>query len=186
MSISIIVQSYNFAPFLGEAIRWVLALRDPFPDEIVIIDDASRDGSAAIAQSFDDPRLRVIVNEHILRAAENFNRAFEATCGDFVARLDGDDRHRPDFLTHAMGAFAPHPEAVAAHGRIEMIAPTGRVTSTERHGALLAGQNKHDATWRRRPSANPALSALSRLSVAMMCCKPHDNPKLRMTANFVG
>jgi glycosyltransferase involved in cell wall biosynthesis len=142
--LSIIVQSYNFAPFLGEAIRSVLDLRDPSPDEIVVIDDASRDDSAAIARSFGDPRLRVIVNERNLGAAETFNRAFEATRGDFVARLDGDDRYRPDFLTHAMGAFARHPGAVAAYGCIEMIDPTGRVTSTERHDALPAGPHCGD------------------------------------------
>lgn len=142
--ISIVIQSFNFAPYLGEAIRSVLALRNPAPDEIVVIDDASTDGSADIAGSFSDPRLRVIVNERNFGAAETFNRAFEATRGDFVARLDGDDRYRPDFLTHAMGAFARHPGAVAAYGCIEMIDPAGRVTSTERHDALPAGPHCGD------------------------------------------
>lgn len=136
MSISIVVQSYNFAPYLGEAIRSVLALRGPAPDEIIVIDDASTDDSAEIARSFEDPRLRVIVNERNLGAAETFNRAFAETRGEFVARLDGDDRYRPDFLTHAMAAFERHPEAVAAYGCIEMIDGEGRVTSRERHEAF--------------------------------------------------
>jgi glycosyltransferase involved in cell wall biosynthesis len=144
VSISIVVQSYNFAPYLGEAIRSVLALRGPAPDEIVVIDDASTDDSSAIARAFEDPRLRVIVNERNLGAAETFNRAFAETRGEFVARLDGDDRYRPDFLTHAMCAFGRHPEAVAAYGCIEMIDPTGHVTSTERHDALPAGAHCGD------------------------------------------
>lgn len=144
MSVSIIVQSYNFAPFLGEAIRSVLALRDPAPDEIVVIDDASCDGSGGIARSFADQRVRVIVNDRNLGAAETFNRAFEATRGDFVARLDGDDRYRPDSLTHAMAAFARHPEAVAAYGCIAMIDAEGRVTSTARHPALPSGPDCGD------------------------------------------
>ncbi len=144
MSISIIVQSYHFADYLGDAIRSVLALRDPAPDEIVVIDDASTDASAAIARGFVDPRLRVIVNEHNLGAAETFNRAFAMTRGDFVARLDGDDRYRPDFLTHAMAAFERYPEAVAVYGCIEMIDRDGQVTSRERHGALPPGPHCGD------------------------------------------
>ncbi len=144
MSISIVVQSYDFAPFLAEAIQSVLALRDPAPEEILVIDDASQDASAAIARSFDDPRLRVIVNERNLGAAETFNRAFAETRGDFVARLDGDDRYRPDFLTHAMAAFARHPAAVAAYGRIELIDSAGRVTSSARHPALPPGPHCGD------------------------------------------
>lgn len=136
MSISIVVQSYNFAPYLGEAIRSVLALRGPAPDEIVVLDDASTDDSSAIARAFEDPRLRVIVNERNLGAAETFNRAFAETRGEFVARLDGDDRYRPDCLAHATAAFARHPEAVAVYGCIEMIDPEGRLTLSGRHDAF--------------------------------------------------
>lgn len=144
MSISIIVQSYNFAPYLGEAIASALALTGPAADEIVVIDDASSDDSAEIARSFEDPRLRVIVNERNFGAAETFNRAFGEARGEFVARLDGDDRYRPDFLAHAMAAFARHPEAVAVYGCIEMIDPEGRVTSCERHDAFPAGPHCGD------------------------------------------
>lgn len=134
--ISVIIQSYNFAPYLGEAIRSVLDLRAPGPDEIVVIDDASTDGSAEIVRGFCDPRLRILENEKNLGAAAAFQRAFAQTRGRFVARLDGDDRYRPDFLRHAMDAFRRWPEAVAVYGRIAMIDSNGRVTSLARNPSL--------------------------------------------------
>jgi len=139
VQISIVIQSWNFADYLHEAIASALALSAPAADEIIVIDDASSDASAQIAKGFDDPRLRVIVNAHNLGAAQTFNRAFAQSCGEFVARLDGDDRYRPDFLTHAMAAFARHPEAVAVYGRIEMIDRAGRASQPERHPALPCG-----------------------------------------------
>ena len=59
--ISILMSSYNYETYMGEAIRSVL--KQTWVDfELLVIDDGSKDGSMALARSFaeHDPRVRVL------------------------------------------------------------------------------------------------------------------------------
>ena len=56
-TISVIIPVYNAERYLGEAIESVLA-QHLLPDEILVVDDGSTDGSAAVAQSF--PMVRYL------------------------------------------------------------------------------------------------------------------------------
>lgn len=88
MNISVLIPCYNAAPYLGEALSSVLAQGMPLL-EIIVIDDGSTDGSAAIAERF-DPLIRCHRQENQGISAAR-NRALGVARGDAIAFLDADD-----------------------------------------------------------------------------------------------
>jgi len=92
--VSILVPCYNAEPWLAETLQSVLAQTWP-RKEIVVVDDGSRDNSAALARSFSGPNVLVQTQPNRGAAAAR-NRAFAACSGDFIQYLDADDLLAPD------------------------------------------------------------------------------------------
>lgn len=94
---SVIIPSYNHARFLPAAIDSVLA--QTLTDwEIVLVDDRSSDESFELAQSFDDVRIKVLLNERNSGTYATLNRALDEATGDWVAVLNSDDLWEPEKL----------------------------------------------------------------------------------------
>ncbi len=106
--IAVLIPCYNRSGQLPAAVRSVLEQTAP-PDEIVIVDDGSTDGSAAVAESFDDP-VRVIRQANRGAAAAQ-NRGLTECRGEWVAFLDSDDVWAPDKLERQLAAAAAVPDA---------------------------------------------------------------------------
>jgi glycosyltransferase involved in cell wall biosynthesis len=83
--------------------------------QAIVVDDASTDGTAAVAASYAarDPRVRLIALERNVGVAAARNVAIEASAGDLVALLDHDDRWREDYLERCVAIH----DAAAADGR---------------------------------------------------------------------
>jgi glycosyltransferase involved in cell wall biosynthesis len=126
--VSIFVQAYNTRRFLGECLESVLAQPCPGDLEIIVIDDASTDGTEAVARSFRDPRIRFIRHEQNRGAIATANEGYALAQGAFVARLDSDDRYRPEFLARTVPVLQADPRLGLVYGDIAMIDPEGRVT----------------------------------------------------------
>ena len=93
--VSIIVPVYNGEAFLEATLD--SALGQSYPNiEVIVVDDGSRDRSAAIveARAARDPRLRLIRQANSGVAAAR-NRGIEVSGGEFVAPLDADDLWDP-------------------------------------------------------------------------------------------
>lgn len=94
---SVVMNVYNGAPYLHEAIGSVLAQK--FTDwELILWDDCSTDNSAAICQEYQDPRVRVLTQERNGGLGHARNGAVAAARGEWVAFLDQDDIWTPDKL----------------------------------------------------------------------------------------
>lgn len=92
LKVSIILATYNRAHFLDAAIESVR--RQSFQDwELVISDDASTDDTAEKVKEWQkkDPRIVYRRNEKNLGIAGNYNAAFQAARGEYLAMLDDDD-----------------------------------------------------------------------------------------------
>ena len=87
-TLSVVVPCYNQAAFVGAAISSILS-QVRVPDEILIVDDGSRDGSADLVRGFGE-RIRLIVQPNRGAAAAR-NAGIEASKGDLLAFLDADD-----------------------------------------------------------------------------------------------
>jgi hypothetical protein len=106
-TVSAVIPAYNAERFLSRAIRSALA-QDPLPDEILVVDDGSTDGSAAIARGFGSP-VRCIQQANAGASAAR-NRGIAEARGELVAFLDSDDEWLPHHLGRAVRVLARHPE----------------------------------------------------------------------------
>ena len=95
MRVSVIIPCHNAEPYLAQTIGSVLEQSRP-PDEIIVVDDGSTDGSRAIAASFGD-RVRV-VQERNGNAPATRNRGAALATGDALMFLDADDVLGPTAL----------------------------------------------------------------------------------------
>jgi len=102
--ISVCMATYNGALYLEQQIESILEqLQDT--DEIVVVDDASTDDSALIVESYRDPRIRLMTNEHNVGHVRSFERAMAAATGDIIMLSDQDDvwaEGRVDYLVHEL------------------------------------------------------------------------------------
>jgi glycosyltransferase involved in cell wall biosynthesis len=98
-TVTAIVPVYDGEAFLADALGSIRA-GTRAPDEIVVVDDGSRDGSAALAER--TPGVRCVRQEHAGIAAAR-NRGLAEARGDLIAFLDADDLWTPDKLALQAG-----------------------------------------------------------------------------------
>jgi len=92
--VSVIVPAYNTKPYIARALTSVLD--QTFADfEIIVVDDASTDGTADVARSLGDPRVRVLTSEVNRGAAVARNHALREARGRWISLLDSDDWYGP-------------------------------------------------------------------------------------------
>jgi cellulose synthase/poly-beta-1,6-N-acetylglucosamine synthase-like glycosyltransferase len=129
-SVAVIVAAYNEAAVLEGTIAALRAQTAP-PDEIIIADDGSSDGTAALLQArfgFVPPPLGAISAESStvpglrwLRAphggkARALNLALEHLRSDLMLTVDADTKLAPDAVAAMRQGFAARPGLVAATG----------------------------------------------------------------------
>jgi glycosyltransferase involved in cell wall biosynthesis len=126
-AVSVIMPAFNVAPYLGASIESVQA--QTAPDwELLIVDDGSTDGTAAVAEAFaaKDPRVRLLRQANAGISAAR-NRALRRSSGSFLALLDSDDLWDPAYLAPQLRTFATRPQ-------IDIVTGNGRFLGGEHHG----------------------------------------------------
>lgn len=126
--VDVVIPAYNAAATVGEALRSVLA--QSAPDlRVLVIDDGSTDGTAAIVRDIaaQDARVTCVSrpNGGIVAA---LNAGLALARAPFVARLDADDLSAPDRHALQLAHFAAHPDCVAVSGAHREIDAEGRPT----------------------------------------------------------
>jgi glycosyltransferase involved in cell wall biosynthesis len=96
--ISVILPVYNGSKYLKSAIDSILS-QDFCNFEFLILDDGSHDDSREIVRSYNDRRIKLIVNERNLGLAKTLNKGIATAQGDYIARMDADDICDPDRLS---------------------------------------------------------------------------------------
>jgi glycosyltransferase involved in cell wall biosynthesis len=111
---SVVMPAYNTAPFVGPAIRSVLA-QTCGNFELIVVDDGSTDDTAARIRPFEaDPRIRVIHQPNRGLAAAR-NAGIECASGEYISFLDSDDLWMPNYLEAMAGAFRADRDAGLAY-----------------------------------------------------------------------
>jgi glycosyltransferase involved in cell wall biosynthesis len=96
MRISVLINNFNYARFLGDAIDSALAQAGP-DVEVIVCDDASTDHSWAVIEGY-GARIRSWRSPHNLGQASAMNAGMAMSTGEWVLFLDADDRLDPDAL----------------------------------------------------------------------------------------
>lgn len=123
MDVSIIIPCFNHASTLERAVA--SALRQSRVAEVLIIDDASSDQSAVVAQTLatQDQRVRACTLEVNSGPGAARNRGVSKTTHSFICFLDADDELLGDFIGSTLQLFEQNPELVAAKCEMEFFDP---------------------------------------------------------------
>ena len=106
--LSYIVLSYNYDDYIRTTLDSIL--RQTLQDfEIVVVDDASTDASVEVIRSYNDPRIRLFVNDRNIGGAASYNRAVKATRGEWLVNLDADDWIAPNKAERQLAFAASDP-----------------------------------------------------------------------------
>jgi glycosyltransferase involved in cell wall biosynthesis len=124
--ISVIMPAFNNGPFILEAIASVLT-QTRQPDEIIVVDDGSTDGTENIVRTLTDARITFIRQENSGVSVAR-NRGLEIATGEFIAFLDADDRWRPQMLEQQLALMLADPSLVCCFGNfVRFVSQTGEV-----------------------------------------------------------
>jgi len=126
--VSIVIPCYRGAEFLPKAIESCLAQSHP-ELEVLVVDDASPDDCAAIAERYaaKDARVRLIRRAANGGVAAAFNTGFNAAKGDYFTRLAQDDWFREDAVEIMLRTFAAHPQAGLVYCNMHATTDTGEI-----------------------------------------------------------
>ena len=129
---TVVVTCCNGEKFLGEQLRSI-ASQTQLPDEVVVGDDASTDGSVDIAREVLDglaADVQVLTSRSRLGLTANLARCLERSTGEIVHFADHDDVWRPGKVARVSEAFAANPRAELVFSDGEVVdsngSPTGR------------------------------------------------------------
>lgn len=109
--VSILLPVYNGEKFLDEALTSLV--QQSYTDfEILVIDDGSTDQSVNIIQRWQtaDRRIRLIHNSTPHGLPYALNRGLREAIGEYIARADQDDVHRPGRLAAQINFLTNHPK----------------------------------------------------------------------------
>jgi glycosyltransferase involved in cell wall biosynthesis len=149
LSISVVVCTYNGEAYLAEQLRTLL-VQNRLPDEVVIGDDASSDGTWAIVEAFSAmARTRGVAINGVRRTERlgyvaNFSRTLALASGDIVFLCDQDDAWHPDKIAMVEQRFRDDASLTLVHTDARLVSADGadlghslfdalELTLTERH-----------------------------------------------------
>lgn len=154
--VTVQIPVYNGEKYLKECLESIL--NQSFTDfECLIIDDGSTDGSAAVIESFRDPRVRFVRNERNMGISHTRNRGFDLARGTYVALMDCDDVCPPERLDRQVAFMDAHPEVGVCGSWVQEMYPDGTMIEEQ-----LRRYPADDASIRRMlmqdsPLWNPSL-----------------------------
>lgn len=111
LSVSVVIAARNASRTIQESVRSALG-QSGVSVEIIVCDDASDDGTADIARSFNDPRVIILENRVNRGPGKSRDLAIQATTSPWVAVLDADDTWHPERLTRLLSAACGSPKDV--------------------------------------------------------------------------
>ncbi len=123
MDISIIIPTYNVAPYIKECLESVASQTYQGTMECIVVDDCGTDESIPLAQEFidsyhDDIEFRILHRERNGGLSAARNSGLDEAKGDFVFFLDSDDYITPHAIEQLVMTARAYPEAQFVQGGI--------------------------------------------------------------------
>lgn len=115
--VTVVVPCYNYGRYLPDAVG--SALEQPGVDvEVIVVDDASTDGSDAVALSLSaaDPRVSVVLHDRNQGHISTYNDGLSRATGRYVTLLSADDQIAPGALGRAAALMESNPRVGMVYG----------------------------------------------------------------------
>lgn len=109
--VSVVMVNFNAGALLVENVRRALDSRLDRPLEVIVVDNASTDGSLAALQPLLGDRLRLHVNARNGGFATACNQGARLASGTYLLFLNPDCAVAPEAIAHALAALETHPRA---------------------------------------------------------------------------
>lgn len=116
-SVAVVIPCFNYARFLIQAVESVLS-QDDVSVQVIIVDDASTDGSPKLARNLArrDRRIEVLAHTTNSGPVDTFNDGLTLVDAEFLVRLDADDLLTPGSLKRATDLAISHPTVGLVYG----------------------------------------------------------------------
>lgn len=131
--ISVVLPVRNGEPHLTEAVMSILNQR--FSDlELITVDDHSTDRTREILEEFRSTDCRVkVVSSHGTGFVDAVMTGIDASCGEWIARMDADDRSHPERLEQQLAFLSSEPDVSLLGTAADVIDESGTVVSRIRY-----------------------------------------------------
>ena len=113
LRVSVVVPSYNRRELLRECLRSMQSQTRP-PDEIIVVDDGSSDGTQQMVQA-DFPAVRCVRIDNAGVVVARIAGIAQAR-HEWIALCDSDDLWQPDYLATRMALLRRHPDCLYSFG----------------------------------------------------------------------
>jgi glycosyltransferase involved in cell wall biosynthesis len=116
--VSIVMPCYNYGHYLPRAVESVLSQGDQVDLDLIIIDDASPDGSGAVVEALaaTDDRIRGVLHQRNQGHIATYNEGIAMIRGDYFVLLSADDMLTPGCLGRAAALLEAEPAVGFAYG----------------------------------------------------------------------
>jgi glycosyltransferase involved in cell wall biosynthesis len=116
-TVSVVVPCYNYGHYLADAVDSVLS-QQAVDVDVLIIDDASPDGSGEVAEALasSDSRVNAIRHKRNVGHISTYNEGLASVDGDYVVLLSADDMLTPGALARATALLEANPTVAMAYG----------------------------------------------------------------------
>ncbi|MDV7144008.1 glycosyltransferase [Tropicimonas sp. TH_r6] len=167
-TVSIIVPAYNVAETLAATLDALL--RQSFRDfEIILVDDGSTDDTLRIAESYDDPRLRIVTQTNRGLAGAR-NTGIHAARGEFIGLCDSDDLWHPVKLARHVLHLQSLPDVGVSYSGSAMIDEDGQRLGLSQRPRLHDVSAAH--IFRRNPVGNGSAAVIRRAALDAVAWRP--------------
>ena len=115
-TVSVVMATFNGAEFLDEQLE-SLVTQTQLPDELVVVDDASTDGTQNLLRAFARRApfpVQIVEQPYHVGTSPNFEEGIVRSTGDLIAIADQDDRWRPDKIAVMANRMAREPDVLMA------------------------------------------------------------------------
>jgi len=159
LDVSVVVPSYNHAPFVASCLRSIIR-QTRKPRELIVIDDGSSDGSPRVVEQ--ELKNCPFPCELIVRPNKGLcatlNEGLSRSRGKYFAYLGSDDIWLPSFLQARFALLESRPAAVLAYGHAYVVDESGRVIECTKEWAnYVDGDARRMLLWSTAPPSPTVL-----------------------------
>lgn len=121
MKISVILITYNHSQYIRQTLESILMQQTPHEVEIIVADDCSQDNTVDIIKDYRNKTgftFTFLQGTHNLGYIRNYQRAFAACTGDYIAIMEGDDYwNKTNHLQNHIDHLEKYPESSMSFNR---------------------------------------------------------------------